>query len=327
MPEIEIDTTRCIGCSQCVDFCPVEVFDLVETDGVNGRFVARPSRQEKCWACDTCAGQCPTGAIYVRETEAEMGVSKEECKMIAPAIGDAERFRYADWHRVLRDILGLRWYPVAVSLIPAGSAMPDVPMPPVRLRHCQSIMAARRGYSFLMTPRWHACPDGTHILGITEIPPKLASGELYLRFGKIDSIEAARQMVKERPSLPGRSIAASVVTPLKDAVCTPDVVVVIANPEQSMWLCMAASYYSGRRFDFKVSGYNSLCVEATVIPYTTDEINISLGCYGGRASSDVGDDQMFVGIPLSRMARVIEGLQELGKKAIPDSRDKAYLPL
>ena len=161
---------------------------------------------------------------------------------------------------------------------------------------------------------------------MTEIPPKLASGELYLRFGKLDSIEAARQMVKERPCLSSRSTRATLVAPLANTVNTPDVIVVVANPEQMMWLCMAASYWSGQRFDFKVSGYNALCVETTVIPLTTGKINISLGCYGCRGSSDISDDQMFMGIPLSQMPMVIQGLGQLSKKAIPDSRAKIYLP-
>jgi len=31
-------------------------------------------------------------------------------------------------------------------------------------------MEASRGRSLLMPARSHACPDGTHILGLTEIP-------------------------------------------------------------------------------------------------------------------------------------------------------------
>jgi uncharacterized protein (DUF169 family) len=89
---------------------------------------------------------------------------------------------------------------------------------------------------------------------------------------------------------------------------------------------MAASYYTGRRFNFKVSGYNAQCVETTLIPYTTQEINISLGCYGCRASSDISDDLMFMGIPLNQMPGLVKGLEQLGKKAIPNSRDKIYLP-
>jgi len=89
---------------------------------------------------------------------------------------------------------------------------------------------------------------------------------------------------------------------------------------------MAAAYFTGKKFDFKVSGYNAQCVETTLLPYTSGKINISLGCYGCRASSDVGDDLMFMGVPFAQMPLLIEGLAELAKKAIPDSRAKIYLP-
>ena len=327
MPDIQIDESRCTGCGRCVDFCPFEVLELAETSGAENRMIASPVRQERCSMCDTCVGQCPAAAIRIVETEAETEALGQKMATRAAPIGDEERLRYEAWHGTLSRVLSLRWGPVALSLLPADAPMPDAPLPPAKMRHCQSIMAARRGYSLLMTLRCHACPDGTHILGMTEIPPKLASGELYLRFGKLESIEAARQMVKERPCLPGRSIGATLVTPLKHAIHTPDVIIVVANPEQLMWLCMAASYTSGQRFDFKVSGYNAMCVETTVIPFTTGKINISLGCYGCRGSSDISDDLMFMGIPLAEMPRVIQGLGELSKKAIPDSRAKIYLPL
>ena len=194
------------------------------------------------------------------------------------------------------------------------------------MRFCQSLMAARRGKSLLMPPQCHACPDGTAILGLTEIPRKLASGELYIRFGKLASIDAALQMIAERPRLETRSVQATLVTPLADATLPPDVIAIIAHPEQMMWLCMAASFYTGKRFDFKIGGYNAQCVEVTLLPYTTGKINVSFGCYGCRASSDIGDEMMFMGVPVGEMPGLVVGLQALGKKAIPDSRAKVYLP-
>jgi len=317
MPEIQIDLSRCTGCGMCVDFCPVEVFDLVPVNGRGGPIVTQATRVER---------QCPTGAIRVIEAPEEMTEKLGTDEAFAEPIPLEEKRLYTDWHKTLMQVLGLRWNPIAVKLIPAEDPLPDVPMPRVKLRHCQSLMMARRGKSLLMLPQCHACPDGTHILGLTEIPPKLASGELYLHFKKLDSMEAARRMISERPRLPERSIRATLVTPLEAAVLTPDVVAVIAQPEQMMWLTMASSFYTGHRSSFQVSGYNAQCVETTLIPYTSEQFNISLGCYGCRASSDISDDLMFMGIPLGMMPDLIRGLQALGKKAMRDSRNKVYLP-
>ena len=234
---------------------------------------------------------------------------------------------YAAMSASMERVLSLRWRPVAVTLIPHGKPFPRVHVPHVKLRYCQSLMAARRGKTFLMPPQAHSCPDGTHILGLTEIPPKLASGELYIKFGKVASMEAARQMIAERPRLPERSMDAILVAPLNKTLMTPDVVVIIAPPESIMWLCMASSYYTGKRLTFKVSGYNALCVETTLYPLTTGDVSISLGCYGCRAASDISENMMFMGIPEARLRSLVDGLEELGKKAIPDSRSKIYRKL
>lgn len=317
--EIELDQQRCNGCGVCADFCPVSVFDM---ETVNGSVLPVASRVADCWACDTCVGQCPTGALRVVQPAAH-AVTASQPKS---SLSTEDQQKYARWSKYLQDTLRLRWPPVAISLVPAGAALPECPRPRGKLRYCQSLMAARRGKSLLMTPECHACPDGTSILGLTEIPPKLASGELYIRFGKLASIEAARQMVAERPQLPPRSMQATLTTPLDEALVPPDVIAITAQPEQAMWLCMASSYQTGKRFEFKVSGYNAQCVETTLLPYTTGEMNISLGCYGCRASSDVSDDLMFVGVPLARMPQLINGLKQLNRKAIGHCRSKIYLP-
>jgi NAD-dependent dihydropyrimidine dehydrogenase PreA subunit len=70
MLEIELDKERCTGCGLCVDFCPVEVFEMVSE---NGRKYPSPVHLEECWACDTCVGQCPTGALRVIEPQVSPG--------------------------------------------------------------------------------------------------------------------------------------------------------------------------------------------------------------------------------------------------------------
>lgn len=317
----QVDMSKCIGCGLCEAFCPVEVFEM--RDGDDGRKHPEAVHIDRCWGCETCTGQCPKNALRIQGSSD--GSFMDERERAKPLDHDTKAM-YAEWARVVKEVLGLRWHLVGVRLLQAGAPVPDVPIPEERYRYCQSLMAARRGRSMMMPANRHSCPDGTSILGLTDIPPKLASGELYVLFHKLDTVEAAQQMVSERPCLEPRSVDATIVFPLDDAPTDPDIVVVVAKPEQVMWLCMAASYYTGHRFEFHASGYNAQCVETTLLPYTSGQPNISFGCYGCRASSDVEDECMFMGIPTSLMPTIIKGLKELSVKAIPQSRDKIYLP-
>ena len=133
--QIRFDEDLCTGCGLCEAFCPMEVI-------VMGEGAPRVVHAEACWGCETCSGQCPVHAIRI---EATAQAAQETGEQLAPPLAEEVREQYREWARVLREVLGLRWHPVAVSLIREGEPLPDVPLPEERLRYCQALMAARRG--------------------------------------------------------------------------------------------------------------------------------------------------------------------------------------
>lgn len=312
------DAARCMRCGLCVAFCPCEV---LEADEDGHPHAAHP---ELCVGCTTCAGNCPTRALAV-ECIGDAAFDPCADEERAEPIDAGQQRTYAELQASIMESLGLRWQPVAVSLIDADEALPAAPMPSENLRFCQAMMAARRGASVLMPPFKHSCPDGTSIFGMTGVPEKLATGEIYVLFHKVVDAEAAVRMVAERPTLAPKSRRATYVAPLAKTVREPDVVVFTGTPEQMMWLCMSMSYYDGHRFDFAASGFNSMCVEAVLLPMERNEPNITFGCYGCRAATDIGEDMMFMGVPTDRLETIAQGAAELAKKAIPDSRNKIYV--
>lgn len=227
----------------------------------------------------------------------------------------------------LQRSLTLRWSPVAVRLMRPGEQIPaGVVEPANRIRHCQSITAARRGNCMVIPPRKHACPDGAGIMGLITMSAKLRSGDLYLLFKKLPNIECARKMIASREEFAPGSYTATLVAPLEKAAFEPDVVIFTLLPEQAMWLCCAATYGSGDRQVFHTSGYNSTCADLTVQVMKTQKMNISFGCYGARASSDVADAEVYLSIPYGQLPALIASLEKLAAKSIPEARRRLYMP-
>ena len=55
-----VDHDKCTGCEECVDICPVEVFEMV--DGKS-----EPVNAEECMGCESCVESCEAEAITVEE--------------------------------------------------------------------------------------------------------------------------------------------------------------------------------------------------------------------------------------------------------------------
>ncbi len=59
--EVTVDTKKCEGCEECVEVCPVDVFEME-----NGKSV--PVNAEECLGCESCVEVCDEEAITVTET-------------------------------------------------------------------------------------------------------------------------------------------------------------------------------------------------------------------------------------------------------------------
>jgi NAD-dependent dihydropyrimidine dehydrogenase PreA subunit len=60
MPRVVIDYSKCNLSKQCIDVCPMGVFELRD-----GRMVA--AKQEDCSMCLACTQSCPQSAITVTD--------------------------------------------------------------------------------------------------------------------------------------------------------------------------------------------------------------------------------------------------------------------
>jgi len=232
---------------------------------------------------------------------------------------------YAELSKKLMDALGLKTEPVAVTLIRKGQSVPEgyntVEAP---TRHCQSIMRARKGEMLCLPAEKNSCPVGASVLGEASLPEKVKSGEFHHNMGMYESNEAAASTIAVRPSLPAGSTIATVVSPLSKAKARPDVVIVVGIPEQLFWIIPAAqTFEKGGRVTVEMAAVQASCVDSTVIPIETDHVNISLGCFGCRKTSEIAPEEMLVGIPWSKFEGTVKAVEKMAQGPIPKSRQKA----
>lgn len=64
------------------------------------------------------------------------------------------------------------------------------------------------------------------------------------------------------------------------------------------------------------------CVDATVIPFIEQKLNLSFGCYGCRDATDIGNNESVLGFPFKDFHQIYDSLIHLNIKAIPNSRGK-----
>lgn len=55
-----VDKDKCIGCGECVDVCPVDVYEIQDgkSEPVNG---------DECIGCQSCVEVCPQNCITIEE--------------------------------------------------------------------------------------------------------------------------------------------------------------------------------------------------------------------------------------------------------------------
>ncbi len=223
------------------------------------------------------------------------------------------------------EALGLKHEPVAVTLIKQGEEFPEgYTIPDKNLRHCQAIMRARKGEMLAVPAEKQACPVSASSLGMSPIPEKVRSGEFHYGMGMYESPEAAKTTMEKRPSLEEGSVRGTAIAPLSKTKLKPDVVVVTGLPEQMFWLLPAASTFSmGGRITVEMASVQASCAAATLLPYMTGNLNISLGCFGCRKTTDIAPEEMLVGIPRSKLDGIVKSLDKLAAGAIPKSRQKS----
>jgi len=221
----------------------------------------------------------------------------------------------------LKDILCLIREPVAVKFFEDNVALDGFELPSQR-RYCQGLMDASEGKRLLLTADNVSCPAAAWALGFKGPPPKLSSGEMPASMGIFGSPAAAKNTLDTMPRLNMGKYKAVACCPLAEAPFEPDVVVIESVPEHLMWIALALVFESGGRLEFNTAILQATCVDVTILPFLTQKLNASLGCYGCREATNLADGECVLGFPIKDLDTIVRSLQKLNERAIPRVRSK-----
>ncbi len=226
----------------------------------------------------------------------------------------------------LKALLGLKNEAVGLKLLQDNTSVTGYDSNS-KYTFCQFIMKAREGNRLLATADNIACANGASALGFIPVPEKLMNGEFLSRLGSFQK-QGAQKTMELMPRFEYMQFSGIALAPLPQVDFDPDIIVLETVPERLMWLALATIHQTGGRLEFSSSISNGTCVDTTVVPFLTQKLNVSLGCYGCRNATSIPDESLLAGFPGDHVEEILNNLQMISEKTMPITREKrAYARL
>ena len=213
---------------------------------------------------------------------------------------------YQEISNIIKESLNLKTSPVSVKLFEKEKDAEEIFEKTNKTIHCQAIITASKGKSFYGTIAEIGCPIGAGILGLKKLPEKILNGSQFDKMNVTSSQESGKALIDSVAK--NNRIEAIAYMPLEDSKIEPDVVVIIAKPRQIFDLIRANTYQEGKRMDNSVGGTQSLCGDIVVNSIQTNEPHISFGCIGSHIATELSEDQVIIGIPISKLEEIANSL-------------------
>ena len=222
----------------------------------------------------------------------------------------------------LRVLLAIRTLPIGLKLFEDVGEMMAVrgirtPTAGFRFTGCQLVTQSRiAGYTLGIVHdnvRGHSNCGG--VFGLNE------PGEDYLSGERMDGVwfenraaaKAHQDLMTRVPAGRYHGVCAS---PLRAArLDPPDIVLIYANPAQTILIVNGLQWKRYRRYDMTITG-ETACSDSWGRALATRETGISIPCYAERRYGGVADDELLIALPPHELARAVEGLEGLSKAGL-----------
>jgi uncharacterized protein (DUF169 family) len=212
-----------------------------------------------------------------------------------------------------KNILKLKREPVAIKW--SVSEPRDIPKEEEKSRFCTKLGKALDGEIFYSTAFEEECMGGLRYSGLKnykEFPKNMQSGSFLVPAGVYKSIPAVQRSWRENLAIEPEIFRAVIFSPLLKAEFMPDVVFLVCNSQQAMFILHANAYDAGSHGLGADSG--PICSSMAAAPYITGKVTYGFGDIGSRRNMEIKPDEVMVSIPGSDLERVVMNLEEMMTK-------------
>jgi uncharacterized protein (DUF169 family) len=181
-----------------------------------------------------------------------------------------------------------------------------------RMAFCEMLKRAQQGNSFFVDAENHVCEAGLYVLGLADSPEPFISGEFGAGLRIFEEPRSAGRLYLHIPKLGKGVIHYIAFAPLDKLFFDPDLLILLANTDQTEILLRAMSYRTGEMWESKFTAAIG-CAWTYVYPYLTGKLNYSvtgLG-HGMKRRKLFPEGRQIVSIPFDLLPSILKTLQEM----------------
>jgi uncharacterized protein (DUF169 family) len=221
----------------------------------------------------------------------------------------------------LRQMLQLRYEPIAIKMIEDEAEIPKDAIRPMRdlgkhMAFCQALAMTRRDKKTIyMDKNSEWCWNPLIGFGFAECKEGSESFELISKFLGIANPDDAKKFLAGFPMLPYGKYAGIVTAPLCDCGFEPDLVLIYSGNAQLRHMVWAIKNMTGQLVSTQLDAIDS-CMYSCVLPLKTGEYRVTLPDVGEYERAGADEGEIILSVPFGKLDELLTGLRAFNDRGM-----------
>ena len=177
---------------------------------------------------------------------------------------------------------------------------------------CEMLKNAQQGHAFFAGAENHTCEAGLYVLGQADAPEPFINGEFGAGLQIYEEPRTASRLYLHIPKIGAGVVHYVAFSPLDKLLFDPDILILLADTNQTEILLRAMSYKTGKMWVSKFTPAIG-CGWTYIYPYLTGELNYfitGLG-HGMKRRQLFPEGRQIISIPFNLLPSLLQTLQDM----------------